>query len=113
MLAQVREGADGPRWLLLDETGRGIQGDLFLSRGPVLITIDGWEIALAEAQMLGMDHPAYAPLFERVLARFQDTSGLITRVPDVTEAKRTVPHSSWLGSPHRRRALRTALLPRR
>ena len=42
--------------------------------------------ASAHKHLHGMDHPAYAPLFERVLARFQDTSGPITRAPDVAEA---------------------------
>jgi NAD(P)-dependent dehydrogenase (short-subunit alcohol dehydrogenase family) len=40
----------------------------------------------AREHMHGMDHPAYAPLFERVLARFRDTSGPITHAPDVAEA---------------------------
>ncbi|RDS79246.1 SDR family NAD(P)-dependent oxidoreductase [Dyella monticola] len=42
--------------------------------------------ANAREHLLGMDHPAYATLFERVLARFQDTSGPITHAPDVAEA---------------------------
>lgn len=42
--------------------------------------------ANAREHLHGMDHPAYAPLFERVLARFQDTSGPITHAPDVAEA---------------------------
>jgi len=42
--------------------------------------------ANARKHLHGMDHPAYAPLFERVLAGFQDTSGPITRAPDVAEA---------------------------
>jgi NAD(P)-dependent dehydrogenase (short-subunit alcohol dehydrogenase family) len=40
----------------------------------------------ARARMHGMDHPAYAPIFEQVLARFRDTSGPITHAPDVAEA---------------------------
>jgi NAD(P)-dependent dehydrogenase (short-subunit alcohol dehydrogenase family) len=40
----------------------------------------------AREHMHGMDHPAYAPLFGRVLARFRDTSGPITHAPDVAEA---------------------------
>ncbi|HUA80071.1 MAG TPA: SDR family oxidoreductase [Dyella sp.] len=42
--------------------------------------------AKAHEHLHGMDHPAYAPLFQRVLARFQDTSGPITHAPDVAEA---------------------------
>lgn len=42
--------------------------------------------ANAREHMHGMDHPAYAPLFQRVLAGFQDTSGPITHAPDVAEA---------------------------
>lgn len=34
----------------------------------------------------GMDHPAYASLFERVLASFQDMSLPVTHAPDVAEA---------------------------
>lgn len=40
----------------------------------------------AHEHLHGMDHPAYSPLFERVLASFQDTSGPITHAPDVAEA---------------------------
>lgn len=40
----------------------------------------------ARQHLLGADHPAYASLFERVLAGFQDTSTPITRAPDVAEA---------------------------
>jgi len=36
--------------------------------------------------LYGMDHPAYAPLFQRVLAGFQDTTVPITRAPDVAQA---------------------------
>lgn len=42
--------------------------------------------ANAREHLIGMDHPAYRALFERVLAGFQDTSGPITRAPDVAEA---------------------------
>ena len=42
--------------------------------------------ANARERLHGMDHPAYAPLFQRVLAGFQDTSGPITHAPDVAEA---------------------------
>lgn len=42
--------------------------------------------ANAREHLLGVDHPAYATLFERTLARFQDTSGPITHAPDVAEA---------------------------
>ena len=42
--------------------------------------------ANAREHMHGMDHTAYAPLFQRVLAGFQDTSGPITHAPDVAEA---------------------------
>jgi NAD(P)-dependent dehydrogenase (short-subunit alcohol dehydrogenase family) len=42
--------------------------------------------ANARKHLLGMDHPAYAPIFERTLARFQDTSGPITYAPDVAQA---------------------------
>jgi NAD(P)-dependent dehydrogenase (short-subunit alcohol dehydrogenase family) len=42
--------------------------------------------ANARQHLHGMDHPAYAPLFERVLASFQDTSVPTTHAPDVAEA---------------------------
>lgn len=42
--------------------------------------------ANAREYIHGMDHPAYTPLFERVLASFQDTSLPVTHAPDVAEA---------------------------
>jgi NAD(P)-dependent dehydrogenase (short-subunit alcohol dehydrogenase family) len=42
--------------------------------------------ANAREHLYGMDHPAYAPLFQRVLAGFQDTTVPITRAPDVAQA---------------------------
>jgi NAD(P)-dependent dehydrogenase (short-subunit alcohol dehydrogenase family) len=42
--------------------------------------------ANAREHLYGMDHPAYAPLFQQVLARFQDTSVPTTHAPDVAEA---------------------------
>jgi NAD(P)-dependent dehydrogenase (short-subunit alcohol dehydrogenase family) len=42
--------------------------------------------ANAREHLHGADHPAYAKLFEQVLARFQDTSVPITHAPDVAEA---------------------------
>jgi NAD(P)-dependent dehydrogenase (short-subunit alcohol dehydrogenase family) len=40
----------------------------------------------ARAHLSGMDNPDYAPLFQRVLAGFADTSGPLTYAPDVAEA---------------------------
>jgi hypothetical protein len=42
--------------------------------------------ANAREHLHGRDHAAYAPLFERVLAGFQDMSGPVTHAPDVAEA---------------------------
>jgi NAD(P)-dependent dehydrogenase (short-subunit alcohol dehydrogenase family) len=42
--------------------------------------------ANAREHLLGADHPAYATLFERTLAHFQDTSVPITHAPDVAQA---------------------------
>jgi len=42
--------------------------------------------ANAREYLHGADHPAYAPLFQRVLASFQDTTGPITHAPDVAQA---------------------------
>ena len=42
--------------------------------------------ATAREHLYGVDHPAYAPLFQRVLAGFQDTTVPITRAPDVAQA---------------------------
>ena len=42
--------------------------------------------ANASEFLYGVDHPAYASLFERVLAGFQDTSVPTTHAPDVAEA---------------------------
>jgi NAD(P)-dependent dehydrogenase (short-subunit alcohol dehydrogenase family) len=40
----------------------------------------------ARPHMRGLDNPDYAPLFERVLAAFADTSGPLTFAPDVAVA---------------------------
>jgi len=42
--------------------------------------------ANAREHLYGMDHPAYASLFQRVFASLQDTSGPITHAPDVAQA---------------------------
>jgi len=42
--------------------------------------------AAAREHLHGMDHPAYAPLFQRVFAGFTDTSGPTTSATDVAEA---------------------------